>query len=860
MTDSLIKTILLQAENPCTKPEEMPELNALLKTNCYGGFFGWSLIGGVEDEYRYISDFIQLNEHAVITRFDAESLLQRGHFLLREAQSKHDKKLAYKTGIYFALVAVYAKDSQKKLMAFQQLAELFAPNGFLPDAALFAQCHQFLAPVSSNNVVYTTRAIIWAWEVTEQNNLLSFEAKRQKLLEEEYSRQPVKKALFLLGLSELDGLNKEKITAAGHQCVQRWQEMSGLSAEEAAIHPLIKCFNEAQKLLLDYLTFREFTHQHQFQTLEQLLLQTKTADSIDDLVFDKAYQLIREFEVELDCITKIACLEPPYITEEMITARLGVYVADYRQYELQVRLCTLAQNYWDELCMKTMPLISTAKELLSSHASVAERISAFVELGTRLEQACVLVAHIRAHQLHESSWGFSRINNVTSQWNEISPVMERVKQQILFYKALVRLNISDLIVLHERLMQNETNSCKSADINQQESLIAQINAKLDWLRQLNGMAKSMVEHELKNQVLLHSTPYKSLESMIQNLKAYKEKLTLSAQQLSGQLNEVLQQEINALLPLYIEANFCLDACCVERNSMRFLWEKKWSEFLKMQQTLHKAFAQINKKIPVDYTQADYITPITSVLISRLKQQQIVFEQRTIEVKQQIEAGCLDTFNYLFLKNRLNDELNQLENQTDVSFEKFREVIDEIDCNDTGERVALFVQCVKVEQREMTDRRTCLGGCTVSPLHRLFSVILKEAEHLNSFALQLRWGNRTLSLDALCYMRLKNKLAADVQTYLASGNHHQDRKESITRLMLKINELDRQQGSHQSRFFTLFKTLKNEETATIQSHLRTGFFPTWHACRLQKLYGDVLLFAEQLQNIIPNSSEMLILHH
>jgi len=41
MNDSLIAAILLQAENPWAKPEDLPDLNTSLKSNCYSSYFGY---------------------------------------------------------------------------------------------------------------------------------------------------------------------------------------------------------------------------------------------------------------------------------------------------------------------------------------------------------------------------------------------------------------------------------------------------------------------------------------------------------------------------------------------------------------------------------------------------------------------------------------------------------------------------------------------------------------------------------------------------------------------------------------------------------------------------------------------------
>ncbi|USQ14897.1 hypothetical protein J2N86_06245 [Legionella lytica] len=858
MNDSLITAILLQAENPWAKPEDFPDLNASLKSNCYNRYFAYiiyfsgTLNGGLEDDYKNISRFITLNAQEVITHFDTDALLKHAQVLLAEANSNVDKKLAYKVGICLALVAVYADDVSIKKAAYEQLTLLFNEKGLLADPLSFEHCNRFLTPPAVDKKFNSTRVIIWAWEVSGKNMAATFESERQQLIQTEFANQPIKKALFLLGLSDFDLLNKDKIQAAYDGCNKRLQELCDVSFEEVATHPLLKSFNDAQNLLLYYQRFIGFNYKNRLKSLENLLHQVSNSEITQEGIFTSLYEAINEFDTELNEMLPIVKIEPPYITEETIAVHLGGYVGDSKQYKAQEKLHTVIGKFWEDICVKVVPLLIAANELLANHENISVRIGPLIEFATKAEKINGLITQIKELQLKRFK-GISIANNAAQQWEELGSAMRQVKEQIDYYKAWVRINIRDLIHLNECLVLNEMARTKDTDalhlISEQSSLNKHIGGKLEWLRQLNGIAKIIVESELKNQTF-GATNYESIESMRRNLEAHRTKLVLFKQQGSGKLNELLQQEICILLQQYKEAGKRLEQCSQERNSTSFSWEKKWSDFLKQQKTLDNVFTILNKKIPPDYDTAEYITQSTAKCILKLRQQKTGFEQKIAEVKKKIEESAIDTFHYLLLKERIEQEAKSFVTRDNEALTQFLQKIDQISSDDSGQRYASLVQLIKTEQNYLGQSRefNCLGLYCSSRSHAPFTPILHEFEKLVSVIGKKDWTDSSLSLDAMKYTLLKNQIEKESASYLEQGTHHQDRKESITRLQQQIAQLNQQEGSKGERFQALYECLKSEMVATTNSHLRIGFFPSWHLCRLQKVYGAILQNAENIRHL------------
>ncbi|WP_133137402.1 hypothetical protein [Legionella rowbothamii] len=856
MNDSLIAAILLQAENPWAKPEDLPDLNTSLKSNCYSSYFGYlsyfsgTLKGGLEDNYKNISQFITLNTQEVITHLDTDALLQYAETLLLDATSKVDKKLAYKAGICLALVAVYSEDLSRKKAAYLQLAKLFGEKGLLADPQSLECCNLFLAPLTIDTKFNPTRAIIWSWELSGKK-AATFESDRQILIKTEFANQPIKKALFMLGLSDLDLLNKDKIQAACDRCNKRLQELSDISFEEAAANPLLKCFNEAQNLLLHYQRFIGFNYKDRLQSLENLLLQVNNSEIVHEEAFTNLYQAINEFDLELNEVLDIVQIEPPYITEETIVEHLGGYTGETKQYQAQKQLHILIGKFWEDIYAKVSPMLIVINELLANRENISVRVGPLIEFVTKAEKISGLIAQIKELQLKKFR-DISIADNVAQQWDELGLAMKKVKEQIDYYKAWVRINIRDLIHLNECLVLNEMEGAKETDalhqISEQRSLNEHIGDKLEWLRQLKGTAKIIVESELKNQAFgASTTAYESIDSMRRNLEAHRSRLLIFKQQGSGKLNELLQQDISALLQQYKEADKRLELCFQERNSMTFSWEKKWSEFLKQQKILDNTFTTLNKKIPSDYDTADYITQSTAKFILKLRQQKIAFEQKIAEVKKKIEQGTTDTFHYLLLKKRIEQVVKSFATGDNEDLAQFLQKIEQISSDENGQRYASLVQLIKTEQNELGTPRefNCFGWYCSSRTHTPFTPILHQSDKLVSLIAHRDCINTPLSLDTMKYLILKNQLVQECTLYLEHGTHHQDRKDSITRLTQKIAELDLQDGKQGDRFEALYASLKNEVAATTSSHLRIGFFPSWHLCRLQKVYGAIMQNAEHI---------------
>ncbi|MFJ1267172.1 hypothetical protein ACD661_01235 [Legionella lytica] len=854
MNDSLITAILLQADNPWAKPEDVADLHTKLKSNCYTGYFSYLNYfsgipnGGLEDDYKNISHFITLNTKELITHFDTDALLKHAEALLLEANSKIDKKLTYKAGVCLALVAVYAEDVSRKKAAYEQLAKLFSEKGLLADPQSLARCNAFLAPLPVDTQFSSTRSIIWSWELSGEN-VGSFEVDRQLLIKKEFLNQPIKKALYLLGLSDLDLFDKDKIQLAYERCYKRLQELSEISCEEVAAHPLLKCFNEAQNLLLHYERLISFNYKSRLQSLESLLHLVKNALITHEEVYTNLYQAIDAFDTELNEILHITQIEPPYITEEILVEHLGGVVGGTKQYKAQEQLHTLIGTFWEDIYTKVAPLLHVANQLLANHENISLRVGILIEFFTKAEKISGLIAQIKELHIRRFT-DISIANNATQQWDELGLAMQKVKEQIDYYKKWVRINIRDLIHLNECLVINGVECTKDTDalhlISEQKSLNQHIEEKLEWLSRLDGTAKTIVEGELKNQGI-GATAYESIESIKRNLESHKARLLLFKQQGAGKLNELLQEDVSALFQQYKDAAKRLEQCFQERNSMCFSWEKKWDEFLKQQKIMDNVFSALNKKIPPDYDSAEYITQSTAKCILKMRQQKTIFEQKIVDVKKKIELGAIDTFLYLLLKKLIDNEAESFATGNKAALVQFLQNIEQISSDENGQRYTSLVRLIKTEQNDLgqTHEFNCLGWYCTSRSYAPFTPVLHQAEKMASFITNKDWTNTPLSFDAMKYTILKNLIGQECEHYLEQGTHHQDRKSSITRLKQQITLLDQHEGTQGECFQALYESLKNELVATTSSHLRIGFFPGWHQCRLQKVYGALLQNAEQI---------------
>ena len=944
MASSLIDCILLQADNLDTTLEDMPRLNELLKMKSHQGLFGFKkLSGGLGHDYQFIKSFFLLNEKQVIIAINEDELQERAKNLLN-ADALNKEKLAYKAGIYLAILAVYASTTQKKLAAYAQLAELFQSTGMLSSASMLARCNEFLQPISLNGAFYSTNRIIRTWEIKGGAEVLSFEARRQAALFGG-SVLKIRHALYLLGLSDADKkLDREKITQASMLCRQRLKTIAELKAQEIKDNPLFQNFQNAEYLLLNYEQFKHFNYKQSFRLLNEKIAVAKKADLSEEITFSEVYKVFKDLEYTLKQLVKLAYVDRPFITEDMILECLGTSVGV--QFEAQVLLAKLAGDYWYLVCNKIESLILDVSKLQYSIEFIVKDIESIRQLRSKLGSALRVVGQIKGSALEDPNIVSDVATDVDEQGKRLSYFFEILGEKIERYEGKIKKYTTSIIELNQHAAQEELDILQEPDLNRfirdKQFVVQQMDEYLSWLQHLDNNAIALANSQFKMQVLsqatlkdviaavtkelthidtnaelgktvrenamnaflgvrnynahiplnvtverffnnkrdqdlqmvanlliegvraaiseqtgkkaaisakdlIPETTYLTFDTAVQHLEENKVKFELAVKIASAQLNEELQSAIKLLREQYKKTAGILQQAYQGRSSLIFSWQQYFIAFLQQQSGLNDNFANLGKKIPLDFLNANYLNPEVKELISELHQQDGTLKSEAKEMKSQIASASIDVINYMLLKNCIKKErkLYVAQGKHDGarmdSLERLSLEIERLDGINLPERFSLLIAAIKKE-REVTaashQKIGFLGYYRPSRLQKMYTKIIDEADKLETYAPKYA-QHMSLNLDTLHYITLKNQILLHCKTYIKQGKHHQDRLDSLARLTQKIDALDGQEGTNEKRFTTLYLAVQQEEIVTIQSHLKVGFFGSWRPCRLQTVYAEIL---------------------
>lgn len=849
MASSLIERILLQADNLDTKLEDMPRLNDLLKMKSHQGLFGFKkLSGGLGHDYQFIKSFFLLNDKQVILAIDEDEFQERAKNLLN-ADALNKEKLAYKAGIYLAILAVYASTTQKKLAAYAQLAELFQSTGPLSNASMLARCNEFLQPISLNSAFYPTSRIIRTWEFKGAAEVLSFETRRQDALFDG-SVLTIRHAFYLLGLSDTDKkLDTEKITQASALCKQRLKTIAELKDQEIKDNPLFHNFQNAEHLLLNYEQFKRFNYKQSFRLLNEKIAAAKRADLSEEITFREVYKVFNDLEHILKQFVKLAHVDLPFITGDMIQECLGASVG--AQFEAQVLFAKLAGDYWYLVCNKIELLILDVSKFQYSTEFIVKDIESIRQLRSKLGSALTVVGQIKGSALEDPNIVSDAAIDVEAQGRRLSYFFAMLGEKIERYEGKIKKYTTSIIELNQRAAQEELDILQEPDLNRfirdKQIVVQQMDEYLSWLQHLDSNAIALASSQFNKQVLSQATLKEVIAAVTKELTQIDTDAELGKTVRENAMKAFLGvHNYNAHIPLNVT---------VER-----FFNNKRDQDLQMvvnlliegirtaisEQTGQKAGISAKGLIP----ETTYLTFDSAVQHLEANKTKFELAVKTASVQ-------------------LNEELQSAIKPLGERYKKMAAVLQQAYQGRSSLMFSWQQQFITFLQQQtvLNDDFVNLGKKIpidflntnyLNPeVKELIGKLHQQDGTLTSEVKEMKYQIASASVDVIKYFLLKTCIKKEIKLYVAQGKHDSARMHSLERLNLEIERLD---GINlPERFSLLIAAIKKEREVTALSHQQIGFLGHCRPSRLQKMYTKIIDEADKLEAYAPKYAQHMSLN-
>ncbi len=835
MADSLIKIILLQANKLNAKMEDFVELNELLRSETTGHLWNYqNLVGLGRDKYNLIKDSFVFDK-ALIVGINEDNLIQHANGLKSKIAGVNDQTMAYQAAICFALVAVYGHKVSNKLQAYGNLAFLYKSH--LRDRETKQLCDSFCAPIApQKEVLIPTSRIVWSW-VTSIGKVFEYETNRHQVVLGKPITMSIKKAHFLLGLNQEEGLDKEKIKEAAQYCREKLKSFSKRSDEE--LNTLLKNFEQAEKQLLDYVQFMEFDKQQTWLKSEIDKIQTLSIP--EQNVFMGAQKVLFEQTLFLQKIVSSIAVEAPYVTPEIIQQRLGSKDDPMALYPAQQFLVLETQRYWRILANQCDSLVNESQ-------SLPDTIDALTAFCNRLESLLAIVDDL------ESKRDIAVVLPDLSQKKEkLFSCVAEVKQKLERRKQEIKNTLNSFLTTEEFNLSELHPVTNAAEvepfIQQQKNKIQQIEDKLKWISSLKEQEKRFAQE---------CCPSK-FDNLANHLGKIKSDIENATKNTIADLNRNFKDTADRHLKDYDEL---LLAIKTPRTNLPFAWLKNLRDLSDEARCLHSAYSLFRTQFPATCQNQTWVEPDVVERVTAVEKKKEDVSTAMATFKKQMDQSNLDDIKYLWIKKRLKQEIavymakgNHHHPDRLNSLKVIEECMAEYEKSTAKGSFAYFINNIKNEKAWTAlshQKIGFLGHFRPCRLQNLYTNIISESNELEQIFLINNWDNFSLSKDALQYMVLRNSIQQELTTY-EQGTHHQDRYNSIQLIKDKIKELDK--ATSDNRFDSLLAIVKEEEGKTVASHHRIGFLSNWRPCRLQGVYAKVQRQATFFESIADHPEPM-----
>lgn len=801
---TLIHTILQRVEHSDSNPTSISNLNTLLKAN--PGFFIQD--GGLGDEYDAIAKFLTVNEEGLLTAINSQDIFKFAQETLEKANKQDKKKLAYKAGICFALVVAFSQDVADRLKSFQNLSVLFDKKGYLVDEALHHICNSRLEPIPANGEFFPSDRILWSWQIKGEHGVSDFESQRQQKIIQNASFPSIRGALLVFGLTDNDALTKDAVNQICTMYKETLKKLMNLSKLNSIKNPLIMQFNEAYKVLIEYVDFKNFNSKQPLEELKAKVALIGDKDLSNTLTFTELHKLFNTKNSEINAIVAMVEAGDAYIDGTMVIKRLGAKSFFNQQYQLQIELINLAKDFANLINIKIDNLLAKARNMLSIHSSAKklsqETISSINSVVTEINNARSLLHAIKGDATEENSvvaeaYNFDVKDRIMQQM--VADLQETIDQHDQHIKSAV----AKIIVLLKTL--SEKSQTQVVDIT--ASRLSEIDVHLNWLSDLDAHSKQLAEEEIGRNVLSQTSSEQVAAALSSVILGLDEEFQVKAMKSILGTNYNKNLPIEHLLNGYIKRKVQSDQNILEVLTLIF-------EGIK------------SSEIPLQVTAKELVPAPVMMTYDNVERS---LQEKQIELKQQVDSAIHNNLNAVIKSYeetmKLIETINKNQNLLDFDIgNKFEELQSKV-----GEFEDLFKKLPV----------TSINLKVVDPkFKKMLDVLNINKTELTKHHTQLKSLVKETQSAATTYKQLKERIKDRVKAYTDQGGHHDDRGKSTDRLIDQIDIINRSNGlSIKQRVSALLKQIQVEEIKTAQSHERIGFFGKWRPCRLQKMYMGII---------------------
>ena len=687
----------------------------------------------------------------------------------------------------------------------------------------------------SKNEFFSTDQLSWSWELNNKARVLSYEAARQQQIKDLSGELTIHTSFLLLGLSEGPLPSAAKIAEVATLCKARIKILTDLSNLEVKSHPLQVSFNQAEKMLLQYLSFNAFNYKNELLGLEKAISQVASNNFSEYVLFETVQKKIKNayFEIErmVAIVHSFVEVEHRYVDEKKIKDRLGEKIGwSPQQFELQRKLKVMADQFWHDIVSKIKRLISSADSILNrtlGTSSLSQPVfDEMILLIQSIDAALLLVGRIQGDATEEATVLFSAATDSDTHKANLQRQLAKLKQRTTQEEDGIKAQVKKAVLLLQTIAATDSpvpDCGYSADIlDQQSQELNNLDSALVFLRNLQ-----------KGQLRIYTIAENDVKQIVSSQVTSDE----VAQKLSGVLAQLdNDQKLKAMKHMLgRQYNVAVPA---EISLRGFLKQKeaKGEDLQGVVTMLLEGLA--DQGISLKVKAKEIIPPPTYMTMALL-------QERLQQAHAQKEAARI------LLIDKLNADVQQRISPAIENYEAARKAIALFFKNTdklTGSRFLENESLILMINKTRSPLAGLVDEITSQARADYFSTTIRQqlvqlknySQSLNEMLIAVRKTMNEQALGRIKFNTLRERIHQETTGYRALGAHHQDRMDSLDRLAARIEELcTNNELPASERYSKLLEQIHLEETSTAASQKRIGFFGSYRTCRLQKIYLKII---------------------